>query len=103
MGKFYDALSKAEREQAARKKLPAEPGKRLIGPYVHRERYVGRVPVDRLIAKPDTVFAEQFRKIRGNVVYRNMSNPLRSILAGKLMQHYLAVSISPAKRSHCPG
>jgi protein-tyrosine kinase len=80
MGKFYNALSRAEKEQAARKKLPAEPGRRPIGPYVHRERYVGRVPVENLIARPDTVFAEQFRKIQGNVIYRKMSNPLRSIL-----------------------
>ena len=79
MGKFYDALSRAEKEQAARKK-PSEPGKRPIGPYVHRERYVGRVHVDNLIARPDTVFAEQFRKIQGTVIYRNMSNPFRSIL-----------------------
>ena len=80
MGKFYDALSRAEKEQAARKKPTAGPGKRPIGPYVHRERYVGRVPVDNLIARPDTLFAEQFRKIQGTVIYRNMSNPLRSIL-----------------------
>jgi len=80
MGKYTDTLTKAEKDQAARKKPPVEPGKTPIGPYVHRERYVGRVSVDSLIAKPDTVFAEQFRKIQGNIIYRNMSNPLGSIL-----------------------
>ena len=80
MGKYTDTLTKAEKDQAARKKPPAEPGKTPIGPYAHRERYVGRVSVDNLIASPDTVFAEQFRKIQGNVVYRNLSNPLHSIL-----------------------
>jgi protein-tyrosine kinase len=80
MGKFTDTLLKAEKEQAARNKAPAEPGKLPIDPYVDRERYVGHVSVDNLIARPDTVFAEQFRKIQGNVVYRTMSKPLRSIL-----------------------
>jgi capsular exopolysaccharide synthesis family protein len=80
MGKFTDTLSKHEKEQGARKKPPAELGKIPMDPYVHRERYVGHVSVDNLIAKPDTIFAEQFRRIQGNVVYRNMSNPLRSIL-----------------------
>jgi protein-tyrosine kinase len=80
MGKYTDTLARVEKEQAAHKKPPAEPGKTPIGPYVHRERYVGHVSVDNLIARPDTMFAEQFRKIQGNVVYRSMSNPLRSIL-----------------------
>jgi capsular exopolysaccharide synthesis family protein len=80
MGKYTDTLSRAEKEQGARDKAPPELDKTPIGPSVQRARYVGHVSVDSLIAKPDTVFAEQFRKIQGNVVYRNMSNPLRSIL-----------------------
>jgi len=80
MGKYTDTLSKAEKKKAARNKPPAEPDEIPIGPYVHGERFAGRVSVDNLIARPDTIFAEQFRKIQGNVVYRNMSNPLGSIL-----------------------
>jgi protein-tyrosine kinase len=80
VGKYTDTLSKADKEKAPRDKPPPEPDKTPIGPYVHRERYVGRVSVDNIIASPDTVFAEQFRKIQGNVVYHTISKPLRSIL-----------------------
>jgi len=85
MGKVYEALLRAEREQAARKKPTAGPGKQPIGPYVHHERYVGRVRVDDLIAKPDSIMAEQFRKLQGIVIAHNLTHNLRSILVTSCM------------------
>jgi capsular exopolysaccharide synthesis family protein len=97
MCKTYEALVKAEREQAGRKKgkvlsgpVPKseieEPkgktrqGKQPISPDVHHERYIGRVPVDNLIAKPDSILAEQFRKLQAIVISHSITHTLRSIL-----------------------
>ena len=65
MGKFYNAMLRAEREAARKNRIvlpdpvpetqaedmkqKTSQAKQPIGPYMHRERYVGRVPVDDLI------------------------------------------------------
>jgi len=67
MSKTYEALLRAKREQAARRKgtvlsepapepqieepkRKAKQGIQPIGPDVHHEGYIGRIPVDNLIA-----------------------------------------------------
>jgi len=102
MSKTYEALLRAEREQAARKKgtvlsepLPEpkieEPKRKTrqgiqpIRPDVHHERYIGPVPVDNFIAKPDSIMAEQLRKLMGIVISHNIVNSLRSILVTSCM------------------
>jgi len=96
MSKTYEALLRAHREQATRKKrVPerqieetkrkAKQGIQPINPDVHPKRYVGRVPVDNFIAKPDSILAEQFRKLQGIVISHNMANSLRSILVTSCM------------------
>jgi len=97
MGKFYDAVSRAESEQAARKKrmvlskpVPEqqieEPESETtqdnqpISPHIHHERFIGRIAVDNTIAKPDSVMAEQFRKLHGLVIAHYITHSLRSIL-----------------------
>jgi len=110
MSKTYEALLKAEKEQAAHKKgtvrsepvsksqveapkrkagqgkhpwhvFPKiEPQQEPISPEVHHERIIGRVSVDNFIGKLDSIFTEQFRKLKSVVITHNTPNALRSIL-----------------------
>ena len=97
MGKFYEAVLKAEREQTARKKrmvlskpvpeqqieeLESETtlGKQPMSPHIHHERFIGRIAVDNIISKPASVMAEQFRKLHGLVIAHYITHSLRSIL-----------------------
>lgn len=110
MSKTYEALLRAEKEQAAHKKVRvlsqpvSEPqieeskgkdrhGKQLfndfpkiepqqgpISPEVHHERIIGHVSVDSFIGKLDSIFTEQFRKLKSAVITHNTPNALRSIL-----------------------
>ncbi len=102
MSKTYEALLRTEREQAARRKgavlskpapepqieepkRKAKQGIQPIGPDFHHEGYIGRIPVDNLIAERDSILAEQFRKLQGIVISHNMVNSLRSILVTSCM------------------
>jgi len=110
MAKTYEALMKAQREQVARKKdvIPAdtllepqatepkeegakgkspekESKKAVEGPPGHHARIVSRVSVGSYIAKPDSVFAEQFRKLRSAITVHNVASSLRSILVTSCM------------------
>jgi len=110
MSKTYEALLRAEREQAAHKKgtVLSEPvskpqveepkrkakhGKHPLnlsseigsqqGPIsheVHHERIIGHVSVNSFIGKLDSIFTEQFRKLKSVVITHNTPNALRSIL-----------------------
>jgi capsular exopolysaccharide synthesis family protein len=110
MSKTYEALLRAEREQADHKKgtVRSEPvskpqveepktkaghGKHPlnvffeigpkqgpISPEVHHERIIGRVSVGNFIGKLDSIFTEQFRKLKSVVITHNTGNALRSIL-----------------------
>ena len=111
MSKTYEALLRAEREQAARKKrvVLSEPlpesqlekpkrktrqGIQPIRPDVHHERYIGPVPVDNFFAKPDSIMAEQLRKLQGIVISHNIVNSLRSILVTSCMPQEGKTSVS---------
>jgi capsular exopolysaccharide synthesis family protein len=110
MAKTYEALMKAQREQVARKKEaiapesllepqatepkekapeekpPEEKTKEAVErPSVHHERIVTRVSVGSFIAKPDSVFAEQFRKLKSVITVHNVASSLRSILVTSCM------------------
>ena len=75
MSTIYEALLKAEREQA-------EP----ITPGVHHERIIGRVSADNnIIGKPDSILAEQFRKLTSLIITHGMANSPRSILVTSCM------------------
>ena len=80
MGKVHEALLRAEREQAGHKKRATGKGKQPLGPYVRHEKYVGRVPVDNIIVKPDSISAEQFRKLHSLVIAHYIMHSLHSIL-----------------------
>jgi len=114
MSKIYDALMKAQREQEAQRKttIPSEPqpesqppdlGLQTDQPTPFLEAVPGtappkapaeplaprkgitRVAVGKFIAKPNSVMAEQFRKLRGIVTTHNLSSSLRSILITSCM------------------
>ncbi len=110
MSKTYEALLRAEREQAAHKKATVlsepvskpqveEPKRKArhgkhplnvfceigsqqgpISPEVHHERIIGRVTVNNFIGKLDSIFTEQFRKVKSAIITHNTANSLRSIL-----------------------
>ena len=96
MGKFYEAVLKAERETTRKKRMVlskpvpeqqiGEPnskatlGKQPMSPHIHHERFIGRIAVDNIIPKPDSVMAEQFRKLHGLVISHYITHSLRSIL-----------------------
>jgi protein-tyrosine kinase len=97
MGKYSEAFLKSEKKQAVRKKrmLPSksvplqqveEPesktaqGGQPISPHIHHERFIGRIPVDNIIAKPDSIMAEQFRKLHSLVISHYITHSLRSLL-----------------------
>ena len=114
MSRFYDALTKAQWKQSAHKKriIPFEPGPdpKAAGPEKEVDREttflddtseitsekaaerarvayerIARVTVKELVAKPDTLMAEQFRKLRSIVNTHNMANSLRSVLVTSCM------------------
>ena len=97
MGKYYEAFLKSEKKQAVRKKrmvlskpVPEqqieEPesnttqGSQPISSHIHHERFIGRIPVDNIIAKPDSIMAEQFRKLHSLVISHYITHSLRSLL-----------------------
>jgi len=94
MSKTYEALLKLERQQAAHKKG------RVLSKEPHHERYIGRVPVDNLIVKQDSILAEQFRKLQTIVVSHNITQPLRSIVVTSCIPEegktYVALNLSAA-------
>jgi capsular exopolysaccharide synthesis family protein len=109
MSKIYDALLKAQKEQAAQEKelrshepqpkpQPVEPRqeahqttpffdavpeiipkKATKKPPIPRKRII-RVNVGKFVAKPDSIMAEQFRKLRSSVTTHNLTSSLRSVL-----------------------
>ncbi|MFX0203145.1 MAG: CpsD/CapB family tyrosine-protein kinase [Candidatus Hodarchaeota archaeon] len=112
MSKLYDAIMKAQREQAAQKEgtKPSEPepepqspeqvveadqktpiwdAKSEITPKEEKAQVVyeksGSVTVGEFVAKPDSLMAEQFRKLRGTITTRNLIRPLRSVLVTSCM------------------
>lgn len=87
MSKTYEALLRTEREKAAGKGLAKPVPGPEIGRYpdVHPERFIGRVPVHNLIAKPDSVLAEQLRKLQGIVVANSITRSLRLLLVTSCM------------------
>jgi capsular exopolysaccharide synthesis family protein len=114
MSKIYDALMKAQREQATQRKatIPSEPlpepkvveaekqtdqptpllgarpeigfQKPTVEPLVPRKG-ITRVPVGRFIAGPNSVMAEQFRKLRSVITTHNLTSSLRSVLLTSCM------------------
>ena len=110
MSKTYEALLRAEKEEAAYKKRTArservskpqveerkrkptyskQPLKVLpeigpkqwpIRPEGHHERIIGHVSVGHLIGKLDSIFTEQFRKLKSAIITHNTAYALRSIL-----------------------
>jgi capsular exopolysaccharide synthesis family protein len=124
MSKIYDALLKAQKEQAAQKKatIPSEPGpeaefqpqpqpqpqaleldreahqttpfldavpeiapkKATRKPPIPRKRII-RVNVGKFVTKPDSIMAEQFRKLRSMVTTHNLTSSLRSVLVTSCM------------------
>lgn len=112
MSKLYDAIMKAQREQGAKKKVPKpletvpEPQALKIEKEVDQKtptesarpeitpkekkvqvghKKITRVTVGQFVAKPDSLMAEQFRKLRGIVTTRNLTSTLRSVLVTSCM------------------
>jgi len=113
MSKIYDALLKAQREQAVQEEelrshesqpqpkpqpqsqpqpkpqpQALEPRKEAIQttPFLDtRTKRITRVHVGKFIAKPDSIMAEQFRKLRSIVTTHNMTSSLRSVLVTSCM------------------
>jgi protein-tyrosine kinase len=103
MSRIYDALLKAQKEQAAQKKatIPSEPGRPEAEPQPQpqpqaleprkeaiqttplldtRPKRITRVHVGKFFAKSDSIMAEQFRKLRSIVTTHNQTSSLRSVL-----------------------
>ncbi len=103
---LYDAIMKAQQEEEALKKAripqpkpqPVEPRQEVDQktpssdvrpkitpketkkkPLLTQER-IPRVNIGKFIAKPDSLMAEQFRKLRGIVSTQNLTSSLRSLL-----------------------
>jgi capsular exopolysaccharide synthesis family protein len=114
MSKTYEALLKAQREEALHRgaSLPSEPASephtpepiedtrqqtgplRVIEiepqkparrPADQRERIIGRVSVGNLLANSNSLLAEQFRKLRSVITTHSLANGLRSILITSCM------------------
>ncbi len=99
MSKIYDAIVKAQREQAVRKKeaIPSQPVPELQP--VHREREthqkipslnarpkrIIRVDIGKFVAKPDSIMAEEFRKLRSIVTTHSLASSMRSVLITSCM------------------
>lgn len=115
MSKTYDALLKAQREQGVHKKesiahepvpepevsiqdreakqetpplstLPeTEPKKPTIRPAFRHKRIINRVSIGSFVAKPDSLLAEQFRKLKSAITTHNLATSLRSVLVTSCM------------------
>ncbi len=115
MSKSPDAILKAKGEQAAQRKrsMSSEPapkpqveklkrkvtqGQQPLGgvpkigrqhtspsPKVRDEAVIARASANRFVARLDTIFAEQFRKLKSIVLTNNRAKPLRSILLTSCM------------------
>jgi capsular exopolysaccharide synthesis family protein len=114
MSKLYDAIMKAQREQRANKKgtAPYEPvpepqaaepekkGDRKTPFLVPRPKItpkkatikhlfpherIARVAVGKFVAKPDSLMAEQFRKLRSIVTTHNLASSFRSVVVTSCM------------------
>ncbi|MBW2058456.1 MAG: polysaccharide biosynthesis tyrosine autokinase [Deltaproteobacteria bacterium] len=95
MSKTYDALLKAQREQIQRKEKatssaqkvsPAFPPERApVRTLTERERLTSCVVVGSFTAKPDSLMAEQFRKMRSMITTHNLANSLRSLVVTSCM------------------
>lgn len=104
MSRIYDALLKAQQEQAAHEKelrshepqpqpqpqpQALEPRKEVIQttPFLDttRPKRIIRVNVGKFVTKPDSIMAEQFRKMRSIVTTHNLTSSLRSVLVTSCM------------------
>jgi len=115
MSRTYDALLKAQREKSGHKRItiPSEPvpeaqtsetkveaqqeipppnGSLRVPPQKapvrslsERERLRSSVAVGRLVAKPNSLMAEQFRKLRSVITTHGLANSLRSVLITSCM------------------
>jgi protein-tyrosine kinase len=54
--------------------------KATIRPEINHEKIISRVSLANCIAKPDSILAEQFRKIRNLLAIHNLTQSLRSVL-----------------------
>ena len=114
MSKLYDAIMKAQREQAAQEKgtIPSEPvpepqasepekkadqetpfldprpriapKKAMRKPLVPHEK-ITHVTAGKFVAEPDSLMAEQFRKLRSIITTSKLVNSLRSVLVTSCM------------------
>jgi len=114
MSKIYDALLKAQKEQAAQPKPQPQPTSQpypeaakpkheadqkrpflLVDPEIARKeatrkppvthKRITRVEVGKFIAKPNSIIAEQFRKVRNSLTTHNLTSSLRSVLVTSCM------------------
>ena len=113
MSKTYDALLKSQRENRDHKQVgpPAEPERDApepkkeakeeavrLGPThgiepraptprptVHLERVINRVTIGGLLAKPDSVLEEQFRRIKSAITTHKLANSLQSALVASCL------------------
>jgi capsular exopolysaccharide synthesis family protein len=97
MSKTYEALLRAEKEQATKSKgaliskaaiakrikKSKRKTKRAKDPLrhdIHQERLVGRLPICHLIPDPESVLAEQFRKLKSLLATSIMVDSIQSVL-----------------------
>jgi len=115
MSRFYDALMKTQWKQSVHKKrkIPFEPvpeqpqaagpekevdretaflddtseitSEKAIGKARVAHERITRVTVEEFVAKPDSLMAEQFRKLRSIIATHNFTSSLRSVLVTSCM------------------